>query len=203
MKTDEGGHHFAAEYPEYSKRVNPIQLKYINNLAAVSETAETLLDSLQKGRREGGGGADQFFQTSSVNFLAACIFFFCNWNKMPYDKDGKPLVPVYDTDRQTGQKRLTGKVLDGDGLPTEQTKTGQGGLIDIQKSEEFQTSKFFCKTDFDMKEISEEEKHYTDLPKFYTFGAKEQKERILYESFVKVNREVDEMCKAISQFAKK
>ena len=27
---------------EYSRRVNPIQAKYINNLAAASETAETL-----------------------------------------------------------------------------------------------------------------------------------------------------------------
>ena len=61
---------------EYSRRVNPIQLKYINNLAAASETAETLLESLQKGKKEGGGGSDQFFQTSAVNFLAACIYFF-------------------------------------------------------------------------------------------------------------------------------
>lgn len=37
---------------EYSRRVNPIQLKYINNLAAASETAETLLESLQKARRK-------------------------------------------------------------------------------------------------------------------------------------------------------
>lgn len=40
---------------EYSKRVNPIQAKYINNLAAASETAETLLESLaerqERGRR--------------------------------------------------------------------------------------------------------------------------------------------------------
>ena len=47
---------------EYSRRVNPIQAKYINNLAAASETAETLLESLQKGKKEGGGGSDQFFQ---------------------------------------------------------------------------------------------------------------------------------------------
>ncbi|MBQ2530974.1 MAG: type IV secretory system conjugative DNA transfer family protein, partial [Bacteroidales bacterium] len=104
---------------EYSRRVNPIQLKYINNLAAASETAETLLDSLQKGKKEGGGGSDQFFQTSAVNFLAACIFFFCNWNKMPYDSDGKPLTPEYSTDRQTGQKRLTGRAMDKDGLIVE------------------------------------------------------------------------------------
>lgn len=37
---------------EYSRRVNPIQLKYINNLAAASETAETLLESLQKGKKK-------------------------------------------------------------------------------------------------------------------------------------------------------
>ena len=61
---------------EYSRRVNPIQQKYISNLAAASETAETLLESLQKGKKEGGGGSDQFFQTSAVNFLAAYIFFF-------------------------------------------------------------------------------------------------------------------------------
>ena len=450
---------------EYSRRVNPIQLKYINNLAAASETAETLLDSLQKGKKEGGGGSDQFFQTSAVNFLAACIFFFCNWNKMPYDREGKPLNPEYAIDRQTGQKRLTGRVTDADGLPVEpaywlgrysdmphilsflnqdyqtifdvlqtdpevlpllgpfqtalknkameqlegmigtlrvytsrlatkesywifhkdgddfdlkvsdpknpsylliandpemesiigalnalilnrlvtrvntgqgknvpvsiivdelptlyfhkidrligtarsnkvsvalgfqelpqlesdygkvgmqkvittvgnvvsgsaraketlewlsndifgkvvqlkrgvtidrdrtsinlnekmdsmvpaskisdlptgwicgqtardfvKTKTGKGGSMNIQESEEFQTSKFYCKTDFDMKEIDEEKKHYTDLPKFYTFPSKEAKEHILYENFVNVNREVEQMCLDITQFAKK
>ena len=450
---------------EYSKRVNPIQLKYINNLAAASETAETLLDSLQKGKKEGGGGSDQFFQTSAVNFLAACIFFFCNWNRLPYDADGKPLVPEYETDRQTGQKRLTGRAMDKDGLFVEpaywlgqysdmphilsflnqdyqtifdvlqtdpevlpllgpfqtalknkameqlegmigtlrvytsrlatkesywifhkdgddfdlkvsdpknpsylliandpemesiigalnalilnrlvtrvntgqgknipvsiivdelptlyfhkidrligtarsnkvsvalgfqelpqlesdygkvgmqkvittvgnvvsgsaraketlewlsndifgkvvqlkkgvtidrdrtsinlnenmdsmvpaskisdlptgwicgqtardfvKTKTGKGGSMNIQESEEFQTSKFYCKTNFDMKEIEAEEKNYTDLPKFYTFPSKEAKEHILYENFVNVNREVEQMCITITQFAKK
>ncbi len=450
---------------EYSSRVNPIQLKYINNLAAASETAETLLDSLQKGKKEGGGGSDQFFQTSAVNFLAACIFFFCNWNKMPYDKEGNLLFPEYTTDRQTGQKRLNGKVKDRDGrfvepaywlgqysdmphilsflnqdyqtifdvlqtdpevlpllgpfqtalknkameqlegmigtlrvytsrLATKEsywifhrdgddfdlkvsdpknpsylliandpemesiigalnalilnrlvtrvnqgqgknvpvsiivdelstlyfhkidrligtarsnkvsvtlgfqelpqlesdygkvgmekvittvgnvvsgsarsketlewlsndifgrvvqvkkgvtidvdktsvnyneglenlvpaskisdmptgwicgqtardfvaTKTGKGGQMDIQKSEEFQTSKFYCKTDFDMDQIKEEEKNYTELPKFYTFKSKEDKEHILYENFVKVNRDVEQMCTEIMQFVKK
>lgn len=37
---------------EYSRRVNPIQLKYINNLAAASETAETLLESCRKARKK-------------------------------------------------------------------------------------------------------------------------------------------------------
>ncbi len=86
---------------EYSRRVNPIQLKYINNLAAASETAETLLESLQKGKKEGGGGSDQFFQTSAVNFLAACIYFFCNWEKKPYDKDGNMLIAEKVQDKHT------------------------------------------------------------------------------------------------------
>ena len=450
---------------EYSRRVNPIQLKYINNLAAASETAETLLDSLQKGKKEGGGGSDQFFQTSAVNFLAACIFFFCNYNKLPYDKAGNALIAEYDEDRQTGQKRLTGRAKNKEGLYVEpdhwlgqfsdmphilsflnldyqtifdvlqtdpevapllgpfqtamknnameqlegmigtlrvytsrlatkesywifhkdgddfdlkvsdpehpsylliandpemesiigalnalilnrlvtrvntgqgknvpvsiivdelptlyfhkidrligtarsnkvsvtlgfqelpqlesdygkvgmqkvittvgnvvsgsaraketlewlsndifgkvvqlkkgvtidrdrtsinlnenmdnlvpaskisdmptgwicgqtardfvKTKTGHKDSMNIQESAEFQTSKFFCKTDFNMKEIADEEKRYMPLPKFYTFSSREAREHILYENFVNVNREVAEMCRTITQFAKK
>lgn len=96
---------------EYSRRVNPIQLKYINNLAAASETAETLLESLQKGKKEGGGGSDQFFQTSAVNFLAACIYFFCNWDKEPYDKDGNMLIAEKVQDKQTKRMIPTGRVF--------------------------------------------------------------------------------------------
>ena len=450
---------------EYSRRVNPIQLKYINNLAAASETAETLLDSLQKGKKEGGGGSDQFFQTSAVNFLAACIFYFCNYNKLPYDKAGNALIAEYDEDRQTGQKRLTGRAKNKEGLYVEpdhwlgqfsdmphilsflnldyqtifdvlqtdpevapllgpfqtamknnameqlegmigtlrvytsrlatkesywifhkdgddfdlkvsdpehpsylliandpemesiigalnalilnrlvtrvntgqgknvpvsiivdelptlyfhkidrligtarsnkvsvtlgfqelpqlesdygkvgmqkvittvgnvvsgsaraketlewlsndifgkvvqlkkgvtidrdrtsinlnenmdnlvpaskisdmptgwicgqtardfvKTKTGHKDSMNIQESAEFQTSKFYCKTDFNMKEIAEEEKRYMPLPKFYTFSSREAREHILYENFVNVNREVAEMCRTITQFAKK
>ncbi len=96
---------------EYSRRVNPIQLKYINNLAAASETAETLLESLQKGKKEGGGGSDQFFQTSAVNFLAACIYFFCNWGKEPFDKDGNMLTAEKVQDKQTKRMIPTGRVF--------------------------------------------------------------------------------------------
>ena len=97
---------------EYSRRVNPIQLKYINNLATASETAETLLESLQKGKKEGGGGSDQFFQTSAVKFLAACIYFFCNWEKEPYDKDGNMLIAEKVQDKQTLRMIPTGRVFD-------------------------------------------------------------------------------------------
>ena len=98
---------------EYSRRVNPIQLKYIPNLAAASETAETLLESLQKGKKEGGGGSDQFFQTSAVNFLAACIFFFCNYRKVPYDKKtNKPMEAEMTEEPKTHRPKPTGRVFD-------------------------------------------------------------------------------------------
>ncbi len=100
---------------EYSRRVNPIQAKYINNLAAASETAETLLESLQKGKKEGGGGSDQFFQTSAVNFLAACIYFFVNYEKEPYDKDGNILYAEKRQDPQTKFWKPTGIVRDREG----------------------------------------------------------------------------------------
>ena len=100
---------------EYSRRVNPIQQKYIGNLAAASETAETLLESLQKGKKEGGGGSDQFFQTSAVNFLAACIYFFVNYKKMPYDKDGKPLIAEMMEEPKTHRPKPTGRVFNSKG----------------------------------------------------------------------------------------
>ena len=96
---------------EYSRRVNPIQQKYIANLAAAQETAETLIESLQKGKKEGGGGSDQFFQTSATNFLAACIYFFVNYNKKPYDANGNELEAEYMEDKETHHRRLTGRVF--------------------------------------------------------------------------------------------
>lgn len=100
---------------EYSRRVNPIQKKYIDNLAAASETAETLLESLQKGKKEGGGGSDQFFQTSAVNFLAACIYFFVNYKKEPYDQNGKKLRIETKWSKELGREVPTGRALDENG----------------------------------------------------------------------------------------
>jgi len=96
---------------EYSKRVNPIQKKYIDNLAAASETAETLIESLQKGKKEGGGGSDQFFQTSAVNFLAACIYFFVNYEKEPYDKQGNKLHTELHWNPELKKDTPTGRVF--------------------------------------------------------------------------------------------
>jgi len=96
---------------EYSRRVNPIQQKYISNLAAAQETAETLIESLQKGQKGSGGGSDQFFQTSATNFLAACIYFFVNYGKKPYDEHGNELDAEFIEDPNTHHKRLTGRVF--------------------------------------------------------------------------------------------
>ncbi|MCD7941260.1 MAG: type IV secretion system DNA-binding domain-containing protein [Bacteroides intestinalis] len=100
---------------DYSRRVNPIQKKYIDNLAAASETAETLLESLQKGKKEGGGGSDQFFQTSAVNFLAACIYFFVNYEKEPYDINKKKLRAEVKWNKEQKRNVPTGRVFNAAG----------------------------------------------------------------------------------------
>lgn len=74
------------------------------------------------------------------------------------------------------------------------TKVGVRNRMNIQEAEGFKTSKFFCKTDFDMKEIDKEEAEYVPLPKFYTF---KPRVRILYANFLLVNRDVKEMIEEI------
>lgn len=75
---------------EYSDRINPIQRKYIPDLAAASETAATLLASLNKGGGEKKGGSEAFFTNSAENFLAAIIYFFVNFHPVGF-KNGKKL----------------------------------------------------------------------------------------------------------------
>ena len=75
---------------EYSDRINPIQRKYIPDLAAASETAATLLASLNKGGGEKKGGSEAFFTNSAENFLAAIIYFFVNFHPVGF-KDGRKL----------------------------------------------------------------------------------------------------------------
>lgn len=65
--------------------------------------------------------------------------------------------------------------------------------MNIQESEEFQTSKFYCKTNFNMDDIKKEEQSYVPLPKFYTFESKEARERVLYANFIQVNSDIKEM----------
>jgi hypothetical protein len=66
---------------ERSRRINPWRREYIRSLADASETAEALVEAMKKGDR--GGGSDQFFTQSAINFLAACIYFLSRY------EDGK------------------------------------------------------------------------------------------------------------------
>lgn len=55
--------------------------------------------------------------------------------------------------------------------------------FDIEQSEEFKTTKYSCKTHFDMKKIKEEEDHYVPLPKIYEFKNDREKETMLKPQF--------------------
>ena len=74
---------------EFSNRINPIQRKYIPDLAGASETAATLLEALNKGSDK-KGGSEAFFQNSAENFLASIIYFFINFHPTGW-KNGKKL----------------------------------------------------------------------------------------------------------------
>lgn len=67
---------------EYSRRINPINRRYIKTVANASETAEAIFQSLQKS--DSSGGADRFFEQSAINFLSACIFFVSRYEDGKY-----------------------------------------------------------------------------------------------------------------------
>ncbi|EJW93250.1 mobilization protein, partial [gut metagenome] len=88
---------------EYSNRINPIQRKYIPDLSAASETAATLLASLNKGGGEKKGGSEAFFTNSAENFLAAIIYFFVNFHPVGF-KNGKKLKRYILLAQDTAEK---------------------------------------------------------------------------------------------------
>ena len=69
--------------------------------------------------------------------------------------------------------------------------------INLEDSPEFKTTKYFCKTNFNMAKIKQEEAAYVDLPKIYAFKDDRQKEIMLNRNFARVNREIDEMIKSL------
>lgn len=69
---------------EKSKRVNPFKTEYIRTLAEAQEMAEAMVSSLQKGGASGGGGSEQFFTQSAINFLSSCIYFFATYENGKY-----------------------------------------------------------------------------------------------------------------------
>ena len=91
---------------EYSNRINPIQRKYIPDLAAASETAATLLASLNKGGGEKKGGSEAFFTNSAENFLAAIIYFFVNFHPVGFRNGRKLKRDENGNDVSTDEDRM-------------------------------------------------------------------------------------------------
>ncbi|MDR1370509.1 MAG: type IV secretion system DNA-binding domain-containing protein [Dysgonamonadaceae bacterium] len=70
---------------EKSIRFNPIKHEYIPTLAAALETSQALIEALKKGAANAdGGGNEQFFTQSAVNFVAAVIYFFSKYEDGKY-----------------------------------------------------------------------------------------------------------------------
>jgi len=63
---------------EHSRRINPLMPQYINTLAKAGETADAIVSALKKGEKGSGGGSDQFFTQSAINFLSASIYFLAH-----------------------------------------------------------------------------------------------------------------------------
>lgn len=108
---------------QHSMRFNPIQLKYIPTI----QDAITYSDNLLKSFWENTEGAPRYFklyQETSVNFLAACIWFLMNYRRLPYydNETSEELVPEFHTDKETGHKKLTGNVFDKNGIPVPPNK---------------------------------------------------------------------------------
>ncbi len=69
---------------EYSQRINPLDARYIRSLADAGETAEAIVTALKKGEKGSGGGSDQFFTQSAINFLASAIYFLARHEQGRY-----------------------------------------------------------------------------------------------------------------------
>lgn len=68
---------------EKSRRVNPLHVRYLETINDAKETSENLVRSLTKSDGS-GGGAEQFFTQSAINFLTAVIYFFAKYQKGKY-----------------------------------------------------------------------------------------------------------------------
>jgi len=69
---------------EYSRRINPLMPQYIDTLAKAGETADAIVSALKKGEKGSGGGSDQFFTQSAINFLSASIYFLAHKDNGKY-----------------------------------------------------------------------------------------------------------------------
>ena len=75
------------------------------------------------------------------------------------------------------------------------TPTSNSSLqsFEIEKSKEFKTTKYFCKTNFNGEKIKKEESFFRDLPKIYKFANDREKQILLDRNFKRINEEVENM----------
>ena len=73
------------------------------------------------------------------------------------------------------------------------TPNGAMNTFEIENSEEFKTSKYFCKTDFDMKRIKTEEEKYEEIPPIYDFGSDRNMKVILSRNFNRIESVIENM----------
>ena len=59
-------------------------------------------------------------------------------------------------------------------------------------------STYHCKIDINPEEVLKEEKTYQDMPKYYDFGSKEEKEETLRNNLFRINQEVAEIVASFS-----
>ena len=150
---------------EYSSRVNPIQRKYIPDLAAASETAATLLASLNKGGGEKKGGSEAFFTNSAENFLAAIIYYFVNLRPIGFLKGKKLKWFISYNNRKLelkyfGENFLYAYDADGNIILDFRRKDGSNAYLD--KDGEPVELENFVYTDTDGKIIFIEKNWYED-----------------------------------------
>jgi len=77
------------------------------------------------------------------------------------------------------------------------TEKRGGETVNLEESREFQTTKFFCKTNFNMASIKYDEEHFVEIPKFYDFGDEYNREDILYRNFEAINDDIESMCQEL------
>ena len=65
-----------------SRRINPLNPKYVRTLSEAQEISTALVQALKKGDKS--GGSDQFFTQSAINFLASAVYFLAKYEEGKY-----------------------------------------------------------------------------------------------------------------------
>lgn len=82
------------------------------------------------------------------------------------------------------------------------TPNGAMNTFELESSDEFKTSKYFCKINFDMKKISAEEEKYEEIPALYDFGDDQNMEVILSRNFNVIESDIEAMIAELLQKGK-